>query len=66
MDRNSFQQMYYKICEIIPQSMKHDISVPICFVFLLHLANEKVSISHVLYSHCNLYSVCILPADQLW
>ena len=39
----SFKQVYHTIPKKISGSTAKNLSVPICFVCLLHLANEKVS-----------------------
>ena len=46
----SFQHLCENVSKGQSESMSKNLSVPICFVCLLHLANEKVS---------NLPSVCV-------
>ena len=68
--RVDFSSVCCQISEHISKNMSEDISVPICFVFLLHLANEKArsinfinpatdSIIHVCYKiHRMEFIVC--------
>ena len=41
-EKVAFSSVCCQISDHISKNMSNDISVPICFVFLLHLANEKV------------------------
>ena len=40
--RIEFSSLCFQVSTLVPENMKTDLTVPICFVFLLHLANEKV------------------------
>ena len=40
--RIDFSSLCFQVSTLVPENMKTDLTVPICFVFLLHLANEKV------------------------
>ena len=41
-DGKSFKDLYQKVPPLIPKQMAKNLSVPIAFVCILHLANEKV------------------------
>ena len=41
-----FSSLCFQVSALVPDNMKTDLTAPICFVFLLHLANEKVSLDN--------------------
>ena len=45
---HSFQSLVQELPQKLSKNMSKNLSVPIAFVCLLHLANEKVSMCHLL------------------